>query len=346
MGGYDSGPASHLRNLPDERSPFTFPEVVKKPLTGPQEFLRDLLAGADGLRDTPIAVRPYWSQRKSGSSADSSDASRSAVARRFCALVQELEDLGYFERAFGKDCIDDPTGALPSELIERDTGVRISWPLKPDQFSQEPDVFYDVVEILHDLSARPSSRSMHSYNGCGWHHADFVSGVGQAIYRWRVNAIFDGSILRLRLADSGEDTGRLVEFVDEERELLVEGMLSRAVSAEDGHDQSDIDQVKHAVALFRAREASVNDKRSAVVVLARILEGRRELLKRELLTKDEGALFLIANQFDVRHQNESQKGDYNPAFLDWIFWWYLATVDLMDRIKLDQDSRTRDGSPA
>ena len=24
--------------------------------------------------------------------------------------------------------------------------------------------------------------------------------------------------------------------------------------------------------------------------------------------------------------------DYDPIFLDWIFWWYLATVELIDRL--------------
>lgn len=33
-------------------------------------------------------------------------------------------------------------------------------------------------------------------------------------------------------------------------------------------------------------------------------EGRRERLQTKLLRKDEGALFMIANQFDLRHQNE------------------------------------------
>jgi hypothetical protein len=92
------------------------------------------------------------------------------------------------------------------------------------------------------------------------------------------------------------------------------------------------DQIRHAVALFRARGADRHQKRSAVVVLARILENRRDILQTKLLRKDEGALFMIANQFDLRHQNEQQKSDYDEAFLDWLFWWYLATIELTDRL--------------
>lgn len=30
-------------------------------------------------------------------------------------------------------------------------------------------------------------------------------------------------------------------------------------------------------------------------------------------------LFDIVNNFALRHQNLNQQGDYDPAFLDWIF---------------------------
>jgi hypothetical protein len=72
----------------------------------------------------------------------------------------------------------------------------------------------------------------------------------------------------------------------------------------------------------------VEERRSAVITLAGLLEERRDLLRAELLTKDEGALFQIANAFAIRHQRADQRGDYDSAFLDWLFWWYLGTVEL------------------
>lgn len=69
-------------------------------------------------------------------------------------------------------------------------------------------------------------------------------------------------------------------------------------------------------------------------MLAGILEQRRALIKNTtLLTKkDENALFDIANNFALRHQDMNQQRDYDPAFLDWIFWWYLATIALTNSI--------------
>lgn len=96
---------------------------------------------------------------------------------------------------------------------------------------------------------------------------------------------------------------------------------------------------------FRRRGASAHDKRSAVLTLVGILEERRELIATRVGSKDEGALFTIANQFAIRHQRRGQQGDYDPVFLDWIFWWYLATVELTDRI-LARDTVEAAGAPA
>ena len=86
------------------------------------------------------------------------------------------------------------------------------------------------------------------------------------------------------------------------------------------------------MATFRGRNADVPAKRSAIVTLAGILEANRALLKTELLRQDEGALFQIANEFAIRHRDRSQRDDYDPIFLDWVFWKYLATIELIERL--------------
>ena len=123
------------------------------------------------------------------------------------------------------------------------------------------------------------------------------------------------------MAESGEDAGRLVHVAPTGLDTLPEQAMSDATSDTTG-------RIGHAVALFRARGASVDDRRSAVIVLAGIIEERRDLLKASLINADEGALFNIANNFAVRHQRADQYKDYDPVFLDWVFWCYLATVQL------------------
>jgi hypothetical protein len=56
------------------------------------------------------------------------------------------------------------------------------------------------------------------------------------------------------------------------------------------------------------------------------------VLPKALAKRDSGALFDIANNFQIRHQDASQKRDYDDFYLDWIFWLYLSTVELTDRV--------------
>jgi hypothetical protein len=183
-------------------------------------------------------------------------------------------------------------------------------------------LFYDLVEALHDLATRPRSRSYHSY-WRHWHYADFSSPAGQGVYRWQINRLLRLAGTGLELAAGGADAGRLVRVAGDEREELVDRVITTG---------PDRDTREHAVALYRDRSAGVPEKRSAIVALLGLLESRRELLKTELLSKDEGALFEIANRFALRHRRADQRGDYDEAHLDWLFWWYLATVDLTDQL--------------
>lgn len=330
VGGMDGGPPREFREMqpavtdgPWAPTAATRSDGATGVLTEKQDFLRRLMQGADRLKEGSSHRKPYWSQRKIGVLAQ--PARQAAVARQFVALVTEFDSRGYFEKRFGKDCVDNPSEVDPAAVIEHEIGVGDLWPLQADPLSSHLDLFCDVVEVLHDLIARPESRSMHPYAGCGWHHSQFSIEVGRTIYRWRVNQLLGHSELGLQLADDGEDVGRMVAVTDDARSSLVETMLAR-------NDGEVGDQVRHAVALFRARGADKHQKRSAVVVLCNVLEERRKLIRAELLSKDEDALFMIANKFGVRHQNETQQSDYDPVFLDWLFWWYLATIELTDRI--------------
>jgi len=178
---------------------------------------------------------------------------------------------------------------------------------------------------VHDLVARPRRRWWHDYSSCGWHYADFAVTPGRALYRWRVDRLLARHRTGLQLAAAGEDAGRLVRVTSDDRDRLVHAAL-------DGETGTNRDEVQHAVALFRSRTGTREDKRSAVFALARVLEDRRPLLRAELLSKDESALFHIANEFDLRHRNVNQRPDYDDAYLDWVYWWYLATVELSARL--------------
>ncbi len=73
------------------------------------------------------------------------------------------------------------------------------------------------------------------------------------------------------------------------------------------------------------------------MALALVLEERRNnILKDALPNKDRNELFRIANEFNIRHQDGKQKSDYDDFYLDWVFWLFLATIELTNRIAEDQ----------
>ncbi len=291
---------------------------------GQDAFLNELLAAVPNLR-LASEPRPYYPQRQS---ARSDLALGPAWLRReFIRFVGELHESGYLERSFPDGCVDDRDFVRidKSDVLQERLGVADLWQLSQSEPTWDDDTFYGLIEVFHDLVARPRSRWFHDYSSCGWHYSNFALNPARQLYRWRLNRMLERSGTPLLLAEDGEDIGRLIATTDAGRADLTNRLL-------EDYDPTKADRVRHAVALFRARGASVEEKRSAVIAMAGILEDRRKLLKESLFRKDEGALFEIANEFSIRHRSEQQKSDYDPAFLDWIFWWYAATVELTNQI--------------
>ena len=99
---------------------------------------------------------------------------------------------------------------------------------------------------------------------------------------------------------------------------------------QEGPDESAVRQLRHIeVGNERLRISAY-----AVRNLFDVLEKIRPFVKEEMLKGDERDLFNIANNFSVRHLNESQKGNYEgPLWYSWMFYVNLATIHLVTRIQ-------------
>lgn len=318
----ESLPASELRDAGrDDLSDFLTYEGKGRPEQ--RAYLKEL---ARVLDDLPLAVprQPLWSerqrQRKPVERLSSED-----VPRQFSEMVHDLASRGYLDK-LPHACRNGRAAATRTNRDLRqlvgfpDTGD--IWPLRETHEEWSHTQLLDLIEAFHDVVARPRLRLTASERGS--RYGDFAIEPGRRLYRWQVNALLGRSTVTFRLAEEGEDVGRLVATTDAARAELVSTML--------GPGETTGGRVPHALALFRDRGATEHNKRSAIVALAGVLEERRAVLKEHLYQKDEGALFTIANEFALRHQAESQKADYDPVFLDWVFWWYLATIELSDRL--------------
>lgn len=291
-------------------------------VTDKLSWFTELVNRADELRFA-ARPRPYWPQRRGrGYSHDGSTVID--TRREFARIIGEFVENGYLAEVFGEECVDDPN-ELPdaSNIIESRLGIPNLWPLVPEMWDE--DTFYGLIEVLHDLVSRPRLRRFHSWNSCGWHHSEFHNGPARILYRWKVNQLLSSAGVDYELAAEGEDLGRLVAVTDEARTHLVHRALTES-------QPLLANRIRHAIALFRGRDTSIESKKSSIVTLAGILEERRELIKEKIGKPDEGALFEIANRYDLRHRRPDQRNDYDEVFLDWIFWWYLATVELTNRL--------------
>lgn len=296
------------------------------------QFLQRLIKAAPRF-DQEVAPRPYFTARQAPAAVRPAPGApdHEGARRSWVVAVHQFQQRGYLDRVAPHWCVDgDDDQVQPDEALNTVVSNRLGarpgdrfWPLDPQAW--DGDTFFSLVEIFHDLVARPRSRWYHSFSHCGWHYSNFVVDPAQILYRWTVNRLLARHVIPLQLAKTGEDYGRLVHNPADGRDALLAAALDQPASIEQ-------DKVAHAVALFRSRQASVEDRRSACVALAGVLEARRHLLKQELLPKDEGALFQIANQFAIRHHRADQHAEYDEAYLDWIYWWYLATVELSNRL--------------
>jgi len=291
-------------------------------------FLRKLREHADDLA-APVAWVPLWSQRDANQNSSPSPADERSTRRQFCLLVGELLAAGYFDHHWHRPCLDDLDGVEPEPNRELDllTGLEGLWPVDASRDRWSTDCFLDLIEIFHDVVARPTSRRFHTFEGCGWHWDDYVPSQGKRLYRHRVNQILAASDLHIELVDIGDGHGRLRRRIDDDRESLLDSAAT--------HEE---DRVQHAVKLFRSRDADRNKTRTAVVELATALEPLRVRLRGSVGRAGESQLFEIANRFALRHQGDDQLDSYSENYLEWVFWWYLATIDLMRKELGEEDT--------
>jgi hypothetical protein len=111
-------------------------------------------------------------------------------------------------------------------------------------------------------------------------------------------------------------------------------------------DDNVVGRVNAAVLRFRRHGATIDDRRQAVRDLADVLEYLRPKIQGLLVSKDEGDLFNIANNFGIRHHNDRQKTNYDASlWLNWMFYFYLSTIHVVIRKLAKADGRATQPSP-
>lgn len=283
----------------------------------------------------------YFSERQ-GRGPRSQPLPFEAFRRLVVSVFDRLREQDYFQEAFGFWCVDNEgfDGTVGSDcdayflrLIGRE-GVWPYWTEDPSGTKTfevwDTDTLFDVIEVLHDLVSKPVDGRYHDYNNCGWHYETFDRSSGQAEYRTEINQVLSLNDPPYEL----DGLGHVVEKTPNEFRQLLDAPTPPGTE----HDLV-MSKMDAAIERFRARGASLDDRRHAVRDLADVLEAIRGDIKDAMLPADEKALFNVANGFAIRHNNRQQRGDYDRVtWLRWTFYVYLATIHAVLRVRGDNAS--------
>lgn len=196
------------------------------------------------------------------------------------------------------------------------------WPIETTSASYSEDDLFDVIELLYDTVSQGVQEEgyFHNFNGCGWHYRVFAAQPAKTDFRAEVNDLLQDYKHGFELTEGGE----VVELPDPNLHQLLRAPLPTG-------SQRYTDEIEEASLILRRRHSTIAERRNAVRMLVDILESLRPKLKGVITNKDEDDLFNIANNFGIRHKNEKQRTNYDPLWLSWMFYYYLATIHFVTR---------------
>jgi hypothetical protein len=286
--------------------------------------------------------RKYYSMR-TGKNQEDIKLDLLTLKRLFGNIFTSFVRVGDFEEAFGQQKPDRSfSGGIVGADIEAFFLRRLHkenlWPIEEKIKSYSEDDVFDVIELLYDVvSERYTYKKMN----------ELIISTALIFQETPVHIGYDKKKGRERFYhEINEILGIYAEgyILSDKGEILLKGnfgldtLLDQEISV---YDPKNVDEkVKNAVFKFRRHRATVEDKREAVRTLADVLEFLRPEIKKLPLTKDEGDLFNIANNFGIRHHNTAQKTEYDQdVYLEWIFYSYLSTIHLSIRIIKKQNEK-------
>ncbi|MET4003927.1 hypothetical protein ABIB48_002665 [Arthrobacter sp. UYCu511] len=292
----------------------------------PRLWLKALTTDESRLRAYQSPV--YFAERHSDGLVDSEPSNWISLGEEFIELIGVMSAGGYFPKILPKECQDnDQSDSIDvSKEIRRATKLKVDWPLTSEAASLLPDVVvFTLIEYFHDHAQRPRAAVWHNWDNCGYDYSQYNRESGEAVYRWRVNALLESHTAALRLGMVGAERGRLIHHFSRVQDTLLADEV-------ENRKANPVDEVAHAIRMFRARDANNIDKRAALALLAGRLEPKRKYLEGKTSKGDVDDIFKIANTYEIRHR-VNQKSEEREEYLEWMFWNFLSMVRLLDALE-------------
>jgi hypothetical protein len=107
------------------------------------------------------------------------------------AIVLRSADIGLPSIVTTRGCVvvraSSPVTEVLAAELKRRLRIDVLRPLRHRDW--DSDTFYSLIEVVHDLVARPRHRYRPDISGCGWHYFGSAPTPGQRLYRWSVDRI-------------------------------------------------------------------------------------------------------------------------------------------------------------
>jgi hypothetical protein len=189
--------------------------------------------------------------------------------------------------------------------------------------SDDEDLLFDLLELLHrDVVSAPESITFVHGERC--FNGPFDQAEGQRVFCDHLNPVLARHSPPLEMRPNGH----IIEPPAPAIQPLIEDSIPDSV------EPALREPIEAAIDRFYRRGATDVDRRDALRHLADFLEHQRSTIKTEMLSKDENALFQIANQFSIRHHRQDQQGDYDKGiWQEWTFHVFLATAKALIQVQ-------------
>ncbi len=272
-----------------------------------------------------MVIKKYYAERKEEVRPEPMDLEM--LKKIFLNIYQKFDTELYFLQATGYNCVDyGKTDGLWGDNIEATiyskTKMTKIWSIKKHIDNYDEATLFTMIEFLYDYVSEPKNKWYHAWNMCGWHATEYDKKGGQEKFRVEINSILKDYDGRYQLTEKGEI-----------QRIPPTGLKTLISEIPRTDEPKNIDErIQNAISKYLKHDATIADKKDAIRTLADILE----FLKKEgirLPDKDDSDLFNIINNFDIRHHNRFQKSEYNKEWYDWMFYTFLASVNVLLRLK-------------